>query len=113
MVDRIRPLYIHADNLLTLSGLRASIANSEGYLTVASCHVTLVVSGTSSEVGGQTWPLAFALVNSETGTWQTTLQDGLVVSEGQHLEALITIDAQDLGQRRIRYPLRGLYDKGE
>jgi hypothetical protein len=109
--DRIRFLYIGNDNLLTVERLESLSANSQGLVTVASCYVTLVVSGTETTVSGQAWPLALTLVSSETGTWQTTLQDTLSVTEGQYLEARITIDAGGLGQAYKRFPLKAVYDK--
>ena len=108
----VRPLYIGGDNLITLSGLQSEAVGSVGYVTTASCYLTLVISGTSTEIDGQVWPLALALVSSETGTWQTTLQDTLVMSEGMALEALVTIDAEALGKRYVRFPLRSAYDRG-
>jgi hypothetical protein len=52
------------------------------------------------------------LVASDTATWQTTLQDTLTMSEDMAVEALITLDAQGLGKRYVRFPLKAVYDKG-
>ena len=109
MVDFV---YIGNDNLLTVTGLQCNAANSVGYVHVASCYVTLVESGTANEVQNQSWPLALALVDSATATWQTTLQDTLTTSENMAIEALITLDAQALGKRYVRFPLKAVYDKG-
>lgn len=109
MVDFV---YIGNDNLLTVTGLQSNAANSVGHVTVASCYLTLVESGTVNEIANQAWPLALTLVASDTGTWQTTLQDTLTMSEGMAVEALITLDAQTLGKRYVRFPLKAVYDKG-
>lgn len=105
-------VYIGNDNLLTVTGLQSNAVGSIGYVTVASCYLTLVESGTANEIANQAWPLALTLVSSDTGTWQTTLQDTMTMSEGMAVEALITLDAQTLGKRYVRFPLTAAYDKG-
>jgi hypothetical protein len=105
-------IYIGNDNLLTVTELQCNAAGSLGYANVASCYVTLVESGTANEIANQSWPLALALVSSETGTWQTTLQDTLTMSEGMAVEALVTLDAAALGKKYVRFPLTAVHDKG-
>ena len=81
------------DNLLELDGL--TNARTGSYVTTGVITVTVQDASGGSEISGQTWPTSFAATGS-SGDWIATLEDGMIVTAGQKLVALVTASAASL-----------------
>lgn len=103
--------FVNNDNLLTLEELRATAAQSFGYVNTASVFFTVVDSGESVGINGMAWPAAMTLVSSETGTWQATLADSLQMTEGSFYEALVTAVAGDGFKGYWKVPIKAIVRK--
>lgn len=85
--------YIGNDNILTMVELSSAAPGSMGYTNTASVVVTVVDSGATSGVGGQSWPATMTLVSSETGKWQATIADTASLSNGGYYQAIVEADS--------------------
>jgi len=102
-LTELQVIYVNNDNLLDLSGLQAVSVLSGSPVNTASVTVTLVLSGTATEVSGVTWPLGLTIASSGSGTgeevrgsrWQTVLPDSLAITAGEHYQAQVDAIAGD------------------
>ena len=83
-------LYINNDNLLSVENLKNAATGV--YINDATVSATLKNSS-GVNVTGQSWPLTLTFVSSSNGVYRGTLEDGLVLNEGETYTAEITADA--------------------
>ncbi len=101
-------LWIDTDNLLSLTDLRDQDGNAvEG----ASVNATLYEPDRSTEVGGQTWPLA--LSDDGGGNYSGVIEDTVNIEVGKVYWILVEIDgggAQDTRWGKARALRRDFED---
>jgi hypothetical protein len=103
----LQVIFVNNDNLLQVTDLETLGVQSGQVLNsdIASVTTTLVLSGTSTEVTGVTWPLGLTFVQSDGGIWEANLPDSLALTADQNYEAQITATAGEGFKGFWRVPL--------
>lgn len=89
-------LYIDNDNRIKLSGLKDA---DDTYQNSATVTVTLK-DASGNEVSGQSWPLTMSYVSGSDGNYQAVLDDGLSLTAGQRLTAVVDVSSSGLTAER-------------
>lgn len=91
-------LYLLTDNPIRVEGLFSE--SSQAYVNDATVQLTLHHDAADGdEVAGQAWPLTLDYVAGSDGDYLGTVQDDVVVEEGDVVVAVIEIDGDGLQQR--------------
>jgi len=114
-LTEIQIAYVNNDNKIGIKGLQADSVQSGSPLNTASVTVVVVVSGTTSQVGGVSWPIALSLVTSGSGSgeevrgsrWEGTLPDSLGFVNGEYYQAEVLATAGEGFKGFWSIPIRG------
>lgn len=80
---------ISNDNNVELHRLRDTLSNQ--LLNAAAVDFTLVLSGQSTGVSGQTWPSSMTMVNSDRGQWHGVVVNSVSLTNLERYQCLITV----------------------
>jgi len=100
--------YIRNDNILELTSLYSAAPSSMGFTNTASVVVTVVDSGASAGIGGQSWPTTMTLVSSETGKWQATITDTASLENNGFYQAIVTADSGPGLRAQWKVPIKAI-----
>lgn len=103
-------LRMGTDNALHLLDVRNTVSNQ--LLRGATIESTLVLSGTSTQVSGQTWPTSLTLINSESAHYVSTLVDSLMLTESEYYQAETVIDNGAGEKATLKLPVQAIWEEG-
>lgn len=82
-------VYLRNDNNVELHALRDTLSNQ--LLNSATVEFTLVLSGQSTGVSGQTWPSSMTMVNSDRGQWHGVIVNSVSLTDQERYQCRITV----------------------
>jgi len=94
-IDR---LFIGNDNPIRVEGLHNPLSPGT-WINIAVVTVTLVDVATGLPVAGQVWPLLLPWVTGSNGDYVGVLEDTLVLTDRQHVQAQVHAEVSGLTAR--------------
>ncbi len=82
-------VFISNDNNVELHRLRDTLSNQ--LINTAAVDFTLVLSGQSTGVSGQSWPSSMTVVNSDRGQWHGVVVNSVSLISQERYQCLITV----------------------